>query len=151
DLLGEMSEAGERYLAQRVNSSPSGLVGISPSPDPSKHDDYQIPATHTATEDPPSHTEGETDNNIHEKPEEPKQSTDENVRFIGSSTYPPITKAQPITIIHPEPSVLQREGKGIATEDQAANQRKLVKASSIVRPNPDEPVRVEFVINGVGY
>nr|GEZ44300.1 hypothetical protein [Tanacetum cinerariifolium] len=29
--------------------------------------------------------------------------------------------------------------------------RKLVKASSIVRPNPDEPVRVEFVINRNTY
>ncbi|GKB58112.1 hypothetical protein Tco_0914298 [Tanacetum coccineum] len=96
--------------------------------------------THTATEEPPSHTKGETDANIQEKPKEPKQSTDANI-FIGSSTHPPsITQAQPIIIIHPEPSVPQREGKGIETDDQTEDQRKLVKASSIVHPNPDEPV-----------
>nr|GEU63662.1 reverse transcriptase domain-containing protein [Tanacetum cinerariifolium] len=46
--------------------------------------------------------------------------------------------AQPITIIHPKPYVPQREGKNIATDDQAEDQRKLVKASSIVRPDLDE-------------
>nr|GEU55520.1 hypothetical protein [Tanacetum cinerariifolium] len=106
-------------------------------------------ATHTATKEPSSHTEGETDAHIHEKPKEPKQSTYVNIEFIGSSTHPPsITQAQPITIVHPEPSVSQKEGKGIATDDQAENQRKLVKASSIVRPDPDETIRVEFVIDG---
>ncbi|GKB94580.1 hypothetical protein Tco_0980717 [Tanacetum coccineum] len=61
--------------------------------------------THTATKEPPSHTEGETDANIQEKPEEPKQ-TDANIEFIGSSTQqPPITLALPIPIIHPEPIV----------------------------------------------
>nr|GEZ36874.1 hypothetical protein [Tanacetum cinerariifolium] len=97
-------------------------------------------ATHTATKEPPSHTEGETDANIQDKPKALKQSTDASIEFIRSSTHlPSITQAQPITIIHPEPSVLQREGKGIATDDQTEDQRKLVKASSIVRPNPDEP------------
>nr|GEV65005.1 ABC transporter B family member 29, chloroplastic isoform X1 [Tanacetum cinerariifolium] len=68
--------------------------------------------THTATKEPPSHTDGKTHANIQEKPEKPKQSTDANIEFIGSSTHPPsITQAQPITIIHPEPSVPQREGK----------------------------------------
>nr|GFA50689.1 hypothetical protein [Tanacetum cinerariifolium] len=96
----------------------------------------------------PSSTE-ETDANIQEKPEEPKQSIDANIKFIGSSTHPPsITQAQPITIIHPEPYVPQIEGKGTATDDRAKDQRKLVKASSIVRPNLDELVRVKFMING---
>nr|GEV78512.1 ribonuclease H-like domain, reverse transcriptase, RNA-dependent DNA polymerase [Tanacetum cinerariifolium] len=108
-------------------------------------------ATHTATKEPPSHTKEETDTNIQENHKEPKQSTDANVRFIGLSTYPPITKAQAITIIHPEPSVPQREGKGIATDDHAEDQRKLVKALSIVRPDPDELVRVKFMINGKTY
>nr|GEZ21312.1 hypothetical protein [Tanacetum cinerariifolium] len=81
-------------------------------------------ATYTATEEPPSHTEEETDANIHENPKEPKQSTDVNIRFIGSSTHPPITKAQPITIIHPKPSIPQREGKGITTNDQEEDQEK---------------------------
>nr|GEX03708.1 hypothetical protein [Tanacetum cinerariifolium] len=86
------------------------------------------------------------DANIHDKLEEPKQSKDANM-FIGSSTHLlSITHAQPITIIHPEPSVPQREGKGIATDDQAKD-KKMVKASSIVCPDPDEPVGVEFMIN----
>nr|GEU73724.1 hypothetical protein [Tanacetum cinerariifolium] len=101
-------------------------------------------ATHTATKEPPSHTEGETGANIQDKPEEPKQSTDANIEFISSSTHLPlITQAQPITIIHPEPSVPQREGKGIATDDQAEDQRKLVKASSIFRHDPDEPEEIK--------
>nr|GEV56961.1 hypothetical protein [Tanacetum cinerariifolium] len=87
----------------------------------------------------------ETDSNIQEKDEEPKQSTDANIGFIGLSTYPPIIKAQPITIIHPKPFVPQREGKGIATNDQAEDQRKLVKALSIIRPGPDEPDKEEKI------
>nr|GEY02268.1 hypothetical protein [Tanacetum cinerariifolium] len=102
--------------------------------------------THTATKEPPSHTKRETDANIQEKPEEPKQSTNANIEFIGSSTHLlSITQAQSITIIHPESFIAQREGKGIATDDQAKDQRKLVNASSIVRPDPDEPVREEEI------
>nr|GEU68277.1 hypothetical protein [Tanacetum cinerariifolium] len=56
-----------------------------------------------------------TNANIQEKPKEPKQSTDANIR----------------------------EGKGIATDDQAKDKRKLVKASSIVYP--DEPDKVEDI------
>nr|GEV12025.1 hypothetical protein [Tanacetum cinerariifolium] len=74
-------------------------------------------ATYTATKEPPSHTEEETNTNIQERPEEPKQSTDVNVR----------------------------EGKGIATDDQVEDQRKLVKASSIVRLDPDEPDKEEKI------
>ncbi|GKB47237.1 hypothetical protein Tco_0897990 [Tanacetum coccineum] len=40
------------------------------------------------------------------------------------------------------------KGKGIATESDNDPSKKLVKASYIVRPDPDEPVRVEFMING---
>ncbi|GKC41770.1 hypothetical protein Tco_1059492 [Tanacetum coccineum] len=40
------------------------------------------------------------------------------------------------------------KGKGIATESDDDPLKKLVKASSIVRPDPDEPVIVEFIING---
>nr|GEV37268.1 hypothetical protein [Tanacetum cinerariifolium] len=73
------------------------------------------------------------------------------MQTLRSLAHPPsIThaKAQPITIIHPEPSMPQREGKCIATDDQVKDQKKLVKASSIVRPDPGEPIRVEFMING---
>ncbi|GJS58954.1 hypothetical protein Tco_0653738 [Tanacetum coccineum] len=67
-------------------------------------------ATNTSTEDPPSHTEGETDANKQEKPNESKHSIDANIEFIG---------------------------KCIATDEQVEDQRKLVKASSIIRPDPD--------------
>ncbi|GKG54242.1 hypothetical protein Tco_0557765, partial [Tanacetum coccineum] len=73
-------------------------------------------ATNTATKEPPPHTEGETDANKNEKPEV-------NIELIGSSTQPSITQAQPITIIHPEPIIPQREGKGVATNDQADDKR----------------------------
>nr|GEU39223.1 hypothetical protein [Tanacetum cinerariifolium] len=51
------------------------------------------------------------------------------------------------TLTHSELTGSTREGKGIATDDQSKDQRKLVNASSIVRPDPDEPIRVEFMIN----
>ncbi|GJV55941.1 hypothetical protein Tco_1456946 [Tanacetum coccineum] len=57
--------------------------------------------TNTTTEDPPSHTEGEIDANKQEKPHQPS-----------------ITQATPITTINPEPFVLEREGKGIAIDEQ---------------------------------
>ncbi|GJU66693.1 hypothetical protein Tco_1252952 [Tanacetum coccineum] len=88
--------------------------------------------------DPMSHTEEKTDANKQENPKEPKHSTDANIEFIGSSTpQPSVTQAQPITIINPEPIVPQREGKGIATDEHAEDQRKQVKALSTVHPNPD--------------
>ncbi|GKB49133.1 hypothetical protein Tco_0899886, partial [Tanacetum coccineum] len=39
-------------------------------------------------------------------------------------------------------------GKWIATESDDDPSKKLVKASSIVRPDPNEPIIVEFIING---
>ncbi|GKF30054.1 hypothetical protein Tco_0096396, partial [Tanacetum coccineum] len=106
--------------------------------------------TNTATEDPPSYTEGETDANRQEKSEEPKYLTDANIKFIGSSKpQPSITQAQPVTIINPEPIIPQREGKGIATDEHVEDQRKLVKASSIIRPNPD--ALIPYTINGEVY
>ncbi|GJU45601.1 hypothetical protein Tco_1202867 [Tanacetum coccineum] len=64
-------------------------------------------ANTTVTEEPPSHTEGET--------KEPRLE-------IPISSIPSIS------------------------DDDLS--KKLVKASSIVRPDPNEPVRVKFVING---
>ncbi|GKA03191.1 hypothetical protein Tco_0675972 [Tanacetum coccineum] len=99
-------------------------------------------ANTTTTEEPPSHTEGKT--------EEPK--LDIPISSIPSTTNPP-TQAQPITsiIIHPESSQATPKidkGKGIETESDDDPSKKLVKASSIVRLGLDEPVRVEFMING---
>ncbi|GKC20138.1 hypothetical protein Tco_1022288 [Tanacetum coccineum] len=103
----------------------------------------------TATEDPPSYIKGETDVNKQEKFEELKHSTDDNIEFIGSSTpQPSVIQAQPITIINPEPIIPQREGKGIATDEHAEYQRKLVKASSIVRLDSDTLILVPYTING---
>nr|GEY19994.1 copia protein [Tanacetum cinerariifolium] len=44
-------------------------------------------ATHTATEEPPSHTGRETDAYRQENVNKPKQSTDANTEYISSSTY----------------------------------------------------------------
>ncbi|GKF27343.1 hypothetical protein Tco_0083237, partial [Tanacetum coccineum] len=55
------------------------------------------------------------------------------------------TQAQLITTI--TSPVPQREGKGIATEAQSKPQRKLVKASSIIRPDPDAQILVPYTIN----
>ncbi|GJY47059.1 hypothetical protein Tco_0436122 [Tanacetum coccineum] len=61
------------------------------------------------------------------KVKEPKHSTDASIKLIGSSKPQlSITQAQPITIINPEPIIPQREGKGIATDDQVEDQRKPV-------------------------
>ncbi|GJY59658.1 hypothetical protein Tco_0459550, partial [Tanacetum coccineum] len=99
-------------------------------------------ANTTATEEPHSHTKGET--------KEPRLEI--LISSIISTVIPP-TQAQPITsiIIHPESSQATPKidkGKGIATESSDDPSKKLVKVSSIVRPDPDEPVRVEFIING---
>ncbi|GKA00811.1 hypothetical protein Tco_0673476 [Tanacetum coccineum] len=64
----------------------------------------------TGTEEPPSHTDGET--------EEPRLEI-------------------PISLI---PSTIDK-GKGIATESDDDPSKKLVKASSIIRHNPDELIR----------
>ncbi|GJR88237.1 hypothetical protein Tco_0212248 [Tanacetum coccineum] len=92
-------------------------------------------ANTTATEESPSHTEGET--------EEPRLEIP--ISSIPSTVIPP-TQAQPITliIIHPESSQATSKidkGKRIATNSDDDPSKKLVKASSIVRPDPDEPVR----------
>ncbi|GKE83440.1 hypothetical protein Tco_1557182, partial [Tanacetum coccineum] len=43
----------------------------------------------------------------------------------------------------------QREGKGIATDEQVEDQKKLVKALSIIRPNLD--ALIPYTINGEVY
>ncbi|GJY98454.1 hypothetical protein Tco_0515364 [Tanacetum coccineum] len=78
--------------------------------------------TNTATEDPPSHTERETNANMQEKSKEPKHLIDANIELIG---------------------------KGIDTDEQVEDQRKLVKASSIIRHDPD--ALIPYTINGEVY
>ncbi|GJZ37237.1 hypothetical protein Tco_0583428 [Tanacetum coccineum] len=65
----------------------------------------------------------------------------------NNATIPP-TQAQPITTIttHPESSQAALridKGKGIATESDEDPSKKLVSASTIVRPDPDEEKAVE--------
>ncbi|GJX73607.1 hypothetical protein Tco_0312202 [Tanacetum coccineum] len=81
--------------------------------------------TNTATEDPPSYTEGETDANRQEKFKEPKHSTDANIEFI------------------------EFIGKCIATDEQVKDQRKLIKAPSIICP--DLNAYIPYIINGEVY
>ncbi|GJS35288.1 hypothetical protein Tco_0533670 [Tanacetum coccineum] len=96
--------------------------------------------TQADTEEPPSHTEGE-----HAAMEE------EPTNAVLITTVKP-TKIQPITIIisisQPEPSVPQRKGKVIVTNDQPEDQRKLVPASKEVRPDPDALILMPYEING---
>ncbi|GJU88098.1 hypothetical protein Tco_1300521 [Tanacetum coccineum] len=98
-------------------------------------------ATNIATEEPPSHTEGETE--------------DPNMEILISSIQPtevPPTQDQPITTIttHPESSQaapIIDKGKGIATESDGDPLKKLVSASTTIRPDPDEEVKVPYMIN----
>nr|GEU86167.1 retrovirus-related Pol polyprotein from transposon TNT 1-94 [Tanacetum cinerariifolium] len=76
--------------------------------------------TNTSIEDPPSYTKGETDANRQEKSNEPKHSIDANIEFIG-----------------------------IAIFEQVEDQRKLVKDSSIIRPDPD--AFIPYTINREVY
>ncbi|GJV13326.1 hypothetical protein Tco_1354867 [Tanacetum coccineum] len=100
-------------------------------------------ATHTATEEPPSHTEEEIG--------EPK-------RAIPISTIQPtevpLTLAQPITTIitHPESSQAfprNDKGKRIANESDENLSKRLVPASTIVHPDPD--ALIPYIINGEVY
>ncbi|GJU96303.1 hypothetical protein Tco_1321059 [Tanacetum coccineum] len=94
-------------------------------------------ATTTTTEETPSHIDGET--------------RDATMAIPISSIQP--TFDQPITLViyHPESSQATLridKGKGIATESDKDPSKRLVPASTIIRPDPNEPVRVEFMING---
>ncbi|GJT55989.1 hypothetical protein Tco_0991043 [Tanacetum coccineum] len=91
----------------------------------------------TTTKEPPSHTEGET--------EHPKMAV------LISSIQP--TQAQPITIITTHPKSSQaapriNKGKGIETKSGEDSSKKLVLASTIIRHDPDEEVKVPYMING---
>ncbi|GJT72156.1 hypothetical protein Tco_1031442 [Tanacetum coccineum] len=84
-------------------------------------------ATNTATEEPPSHTKGETG--------------DATMEIPISSIQP--THAQSVTpiISHPESSQATLridKGKGIATESKEDPSKRLVPVSTIIRPDPDE-------------
>nr|GFA77628.1 hypothetical protein [Tanacetum cinerariifolium] len=98
-------------------------------------------ATNTATEEPPSHTE--------------REIRDTTMVTLISSIHPTkvqSTHNQPINLIisHPESShetLIIDKGKRIATESEEDPSKKLVPTSTIIHPDLDEPVRVEFMIN----
>ncbi|GJT47958.1 hypothetical protein Tco_0974115 [Tanacetum coccineum] len=99
-------------------------------------------ATNNATKKPPSYIEGEIK---HLKMAVPISS-------IQPTKVPP-TQAQPITTIttHLESSQAAPridKGKGTATKLDKDPSKKLVPASTIVRPDPDEEVKVPYMING---
>ncbi|GKA12009.1 retrovirus-related pol polyprotein from transposon TNT 1-94 [Tanacetum coccineum] len=100
-----------------------------------KKDTFEINVTPTlALIDIQANVEGENANTT--TTEEPPSYTE------GETKNPRL--AIPISSI---PSTIDK-GKGIPTEFDDDPSKKQVKASSIVRPDPDEPVRVEFMING---
>ncbi|GKC63872.1 putative reverse transcriptase domain-containing protein [Tanacetum coccineum] len=81
--------------------------------------------------------------------EEPVEIMDREVKRLKQSRIP-IVKVRWNSRRGPDFQATLKidKGKGIATKSDDDPSKKLVKASSIVRPNPDEPVRVEFMING---
>ncbi|GKD60679.1 hypothetical protein Tco_1298188 [Tanacetum coccineum] len=77
------------------------------------------------------------------------------ILFSSFKQFPP-TQAQPITTIttHPESSQAAPridKGKGIAIETDEDPSKKLVPVSTIVRLDPDEEVKVPYMINGKMY
>ncbi|GJY60714.1 hypothetical protein Tco_0461371 [Tanacetum coccineum] len=130
-MMTEMYAAFQGHLSSAPSDSVTSILALT---------DIQVNvegenANTTTTEEPHSHTEGET--------EEPRLAI--LISSIPSNVIP-LTQAKPITsiIIHPESSQATpkiNKGKGIATESDDDPSKKLVKASSIVRPDPDEPVR----------
>nr|GFC02122.1 hypothetical protein [Tanacetum cinerariifolium] len=101
----------------RPSSDPSGSVTLTLALTDIQANVKGENADTTATEEPPSHTEGETE--------------EQKLAIL-------------ISLI---PSTIDK-GKGIATKPDDDPSKKLVKASSIVRPDPDELVKVEIIING---
>nr|GEU98975.1 retrovirus-related Pol polyprotein from transposon TNT 1-94 [Tanacetum cinerariifolium] len=74
------------------------------------------------------------------------------ISSIQPTEVPP-TQAKPITTIithHKSSQVAPSidKGKGIATETEEDHSKKLVPLSTIIHPDPDEPVKVKFMING---
>ncbi|GJW67131.1 hypothetical protein Tco_0121555 [Tanacetum coccineum] len=97
--------------------------------------------TQTTTEEPPSHIEGEnvgretqeTGVDKARKEQEPERPT----RAVL------ILTSRPLIRIHPE---------GIATKEQLEpSSNKLVPASTVVRRDPDEPIRIPYEIHGKLY
>ncbi|GKE11515.1 hypothetical protein Tco_1415066 [Tanacetum coccineum] len=94
---------------------------------------------HTATEKPPSYTEGEKadmDTKEAVKKEQPKDLE------VEKSVQEPVRASSQFQPQFPLVAPKADKGKGIATDD-VKSPKKLVKASSKVHLGPDEPVREE--------
>ncbi|GJY54790.1 hypothetical protein Tco_0446454 [Tanacetum coccineum] len=109
------------------------------------------------TKEPHSHTEGkhvvmedDTEKPKFDKVEEEPTNVVSITTFKPTET--PTPKVQPVTTIistsYHEPFVPEREGKGIDTYENLESPPKLVKASSVVRSNPNAPILVPYTING---
>nr|GEV16903.1 hypothetical protein [Tanacetum cinerariifolium] len=131
----------EIYHAFKIQSSSAPLSSVTPTlaltniPANFKREN----ATNTATEEPPSYTEGETKNL--------------KMTILISSIQPTKvlpTQAQLITTITTHPKSSQAaprtdKGKGIATESDKDPLKKLVPSSTIIRPDPDEEEKAEKI------
>nr|GEV40037.1 retrovirus-related Pol polyprotein from transposon TNT 1-94 [Tanacetum cinerariifolium] len=78
---------------------------------------------------------------------------DPSKKMVPASTNHHKLKAQPITTIATHSESFRAasridKGKGIATESDKDPSKKMVPASTIVRPDPDEEVKVLYMING---
>nr|GEV59267.1 putative polyprotein [Tanacetum cinerariifolium] len=139
-LVADPSGTGSKYQVDETQST--RLRYRSQTKNEGKTSPEGENATNTATEEPLSHTESETG--------------DITMEIPISSIHPTevqSTHARPITLIisHLESSQATPridKGKWIPTESEKDPLKKLVHASTIIRPDLDEPVRVEFMING---
>ncbi|GJZ41864.1 hypothetical protein Tco_0588750 [Tanacetum coccineum] len=139
DTLKIKSMMVEIYQAFKgqPSSTPSGSVtptlALTHIPANIKEDN----ATNTATEEPPSHTKGETGDTTMAIP----------ISSIHPTEVQP-THDQPITsvISHPKGSHATPridKGKRIATESDEDPSKRLVLASTIISPDPDEPEKMK--------
>ncbi|GJV58254.1 hypothetical protein Tco_1459259 [Tanacetum coccineum] len=122
------SEGDIRFLEELLSNDPLPLPKI----ESSNLDHYYDPSSPRPPPEPPDVEicfDVEPDTIVKNDFEELNE--DECFDPWGSQTTPRIDK-----------------GKGIATELDEDPSKRLVSASTIIRPDPDEPVRVEFMING---
>nr|GEW35495.1 hypothetical protein [Tanacetum cinerariifolium] len=71
---------------------------------------------------------------------------EENVTHVDTEEPPSHTKREHVAM--EDDTEKTKEGKCIATDEQLESLPKLVKASSVVRPNSDAPILVPYTING---
>ncbi|GKE36485.1 hypothetical protein Tco_1459890 [Tanacetum coccineum] len=108
-----------------------------------------------AFKEPPSHTKGENDDIKADKEDDAIQ------RLIPISMFRPLIRVNPELEAMTSPSTVKLVDiileilsfkpdvrKRIATDEVEEPTKKLAPASNVIRPDPDEPVRVPYMING---